>query len=374
MNRLRNRKFSKPNAKWLHQVSKDSSITSFEYSSFKNIEEIGRGGIGIVYTANHKEKTVVLKSLFYSETIKELVNELHVIDSDPNVIRFYGITTDPKTDNLIAVLLFADGGNLQQHLQNKWLNGTFKISLDEVINIARQVTLGLKCLHTNNIIHRDLHPRNILVNGDKFLITDFGLSRKLNNSMAIPASASNGTPAYIDPQYHINPKKMPDESSDIYSLGVIFWELTSGTSSFGNAENRYIICIQILQGYREEVIPNTPSDYAELYKCCWDSDPQKRPSLDEILEVLDEISSKTTPEFITNSNRKPKPFLAKDNSHDLLVGPSAKIIEEPNSKCAKVSCTKSLFGSQSRSFQKSVESSELKAQGIVYCVAKYYDG
>ncbi|CAG8568339.1 19767_t:CDS:2 [Gigaspora margarita] len=73
----------------------------------------------------------------------------------------------------------------------------------------------------------------------------------------------------------------------------------------------------------------------------------------EILEVLDEISSKTTPEFITNSNRKPKPFLAKDNSHDLLVGPSAKIIEEPNLKCAKVSCTKSLFGSQSRSFQKS---------------------
>ncbi|RIB24272.1 kinase-like domain-containing protein [Gigaspora rosea] len=192
----------------------------------------------------------------------------------------------------------------------------------------------------------------------------------MNNSMAIPASASNGAPAYIDPQYHIDPRKKPDENSDIYSLGVIFWELTSGTPSFGNAENRFIICIQILQGYREEVIPNTPSDYAELYKCCWDSDPQKRPSLDEILEVLDEISSEKAAEFITNSNRQPKPILTKDNSHDLLsVESSAKIIEEPD---FKVSCTKSLF--RPRSFQKSVESSKLKAQGIVYFAAKNYEG
>ncbi|CAG8813927.1 2946_t:CDS:2, partial [Gigaspora rosea] len=88
-----NRKFSKPNAKWLHQVSKDSSIASIEYSSFKNIEEIGKGGFGTVYSANYEDTTVALKSLTYSETIKDLVNEqLHVIDSDPNVIRFYGIT------------------------------------------------------------------------------------------------------------------------------------------------------------------------------------------------------------------------------------------------------------------------------------------
>ncbi|RIB25801.1 kinase-like domain-containing protein, partial [Gigaspora rosea] len=94
------------------------------------------------------------------------------------------------------------------------------------------ITEGLGHLHKNGLIHCDLHSKNILRNDDKFLIADFGLSRKIDDTYNSSASMIKGVPAYLDPQCHCEPGKKPDEKSDIYSLGVIFWELTSGIPPF----------------------------------------------------------------------------------------------------------------------------------------------
>ncbi|RIB26374.1 kinase-like domain-containing protein [Gigaspora rosea] len=85
----------------------------------------------------------------------------------------------------MLVLQFANGGNLRQYLHKKWHESTFKISLDEIIDFAMQITNGLEHLHNNNIIHCDLHYKNILMNDGELLIADFGLSKKIDDTYNI---------------------------------------------------------------------------------------------------------------------------------------------------------------------------------------------
>ncbi|CAG8626464.1 15109_t:CDS:2 [Cetraspora pellucida] len=152
------KKILSPKSRFLDAAIKDDSIAIFEFTSFKNIKEVGKGRFGVVHSADYNEKKVALKCFFHSEITKEFVNELKQLrlsNSHPNVNQFHGITIDPKTENLMLVLQFANGGNLEDYLKTKWNDGTFKISLSEIIKIAKQIILGLEHLHTKNIIHED---------------------------------------------------------------------------------------------------------------------------------------------------------------------------------------------------------------------------
>ncbi|KAF0538224.1 glycosyltransferase family 2 protein [Gigaspora margarita] len=173
----------------------------------------------------------------------------------------------------------------------------YKISWTELIKIATEITLGLEYLHSNGIVHRDLHSKNILINDGKALITDFGISRQLNGSTT-SSSAVFGMIPYIDP-FCIENKYKRDKKSDIYSLGVIFWELTSGIPPFNNFSSMAIM-IEIANGTREKMVENTPLDYANLYNRCWSSSPDQRPTLNEILTELEKLSIETNIEFIIN--------------------------------------------------------------------------
>ena len=98
------------------------------------------------------------------------------------------------------------------------------------------------------------------------MIADLGLSKQLgeitSNSMLL------GMPAYIDPQCYIKNNYKQNEKSDIYSLGVLFWEISSGKPPFFETEN-YKIIIDINKGVRETPIENTPSKYQQVYENCW---------------------------------------------------------------------------------------------------------
>ncbi|CAG8726733.1 3842_t:CDS:2, partial [Cetraspora pellucida] len=145
------------------------------------------------------------------------------------------------------------------------------------------------------------HSNNILINEGKALISDFGISKQLNDTTA-SSSVMMGVPAYVDPQYLQNGDKL-NMKSDIYSLGVLLWELTSGIPPFHNIPEMAII-LEILKNNRERTIDNTPLKYSNLYKQCWTSEPQQRPTSSEILVVLENLSSETTVDFITNIIRK----------------------------------------------------------------------
>jgi serine/threonine protein kinase len=96
-----------------------------------------------------------------------------------------------------------------------------------------------------------------------------------------------GRIAYLEPKRILDPKFPYTESSDIYSLGVLMWEISSGYSPFKNSINNiegYALAFAVINGTREVTIPGTPREYEELYKNCWNKEPEQRPTISQILE------------------------------------------------------------------------------------------
>ena len=121
------------------------------------------------------------------------------------------------------------------------------------------------------------------------MIADFGLSKSLQQlSMTKTSSEVLGMPAYVDPQYFITDDYKKNEKSDIYSLGVLFWEISSGKTPFSDT-NGYKIILDVVKGRREIPVKNTPSEYQKLYENCWKEEPDQRPNINEIYEVLNRL-------------------------------------------------------------------------------------
>ncbi|RIB16643.1 kinase-like domain-containing protein [Gigaspora rosea] len=220
------------------------------------------------------------------QELKFLYNACH-----PNIIKFYGISRDPRTGNFMMVLQLANEKTLRMHLQAKRNNGLYKISWSELIKIAKDITIGLDFLHASDIFHQNLHSKNILINDGKALIADFGISKHLDDTTCLN---TQGVIAYIDPLYFLHGKKFErNKKSDVYSLGILLWELTSGIPPFHN-----LSLMEIMSNIEENVIVNTSSDYVNLYDRCWSSNPDQRPTSNKILIELEKLSAKIGIEFI----------------------------------------------------------------------------
>ncbi|CAI2165311.1 9941_t:CDS:2 [Funneliformis geosporum] len=130
-------------------------------------------------------------------------------------------------------------------------------------------------LHHENSIHRDLHSGNILYtkNIDFWVISDFrfcGPADKLLGSIY-------GNLPYIAPEVIFG--KGYTFASDIYSIGMLMWEISSGQLPFAGYEHNYDLVMKIMNGMRPKIIPGTPLVYANLMVQCWDADPFKRPKI-----------------------------------------------------------------------------------------------
>ncbi len=164
--------------------------------------------------------------------------------------------------------------NLREYLQQNHNKLTWK----ERIQIADIIIKTLAKIHVVNAIHRDLHSGNILFShiNQVFYISDLGFCGPANK----PLDSIYGNLPYIAPEVVI--KKIYTFASDIYSIGMLMWEISSGRPPFINKHN-YDLAIKIINGIRPKIIPGTPLEYRELMEQCWDANPTKRPNI-SILE------------------------------------------------------------------------------------------
>ncbi|RIB27327.1 kinase-like domain-containing protein [Gigaspora rosea] len=277
---------------WFKVAIEQGYIRLFEFNSFENLQIIDRGGFGIVSSAYSKifDQTVALKSLHNDSLdddhlncfIREIRNFTKV-NQHHHIIRFFGITQDPKTETYYMVLQFANNGDLRSYLHNHFS----ELDWPTKIRMAEEISSGVNYLHSSDIVHRDLHDKNLLVHDNRILITDFGLAKSLrNNTMSIIAA----TCAYSDPLYLQSPYLYKrNKASDIYSLGLIFWELSSGVPPFKNIQDMTGLTLHVVSGKREPPIDGTPIDFINLYTDAWNGDANLRPDINEIRHKLKQI-------------------------------------------------------------------------------------
>ncbi|POG59813.1 kinase-like domain-containing protein [Rhizophagus irregularis DAOM 181602=DAOM 197198] len=259
---------------WIEEAILNEHINCYEYKDFYNLEGIGTGGFGKVYRANWKDSHNIyaLKSLKYSEA-KKFVDELKIqrkVNVHDNIIRFYGITrVDQNYSSKIYMLVmeYADGGTLREYLRKNSGNLTW----NDKFKMAYQLASAVSILHNLGVIHRDLHSNNVLVHGNNVKLADFGLSKKTDESVT---SRRYGVIPYIDPKKIASDSYSRNEKSDIYSVGVLLWEISSGRPPFEGKSEYFLLT-------------NIPED-------CWEFEPDDRPTIYNVVDRLEAISSKTT--------------------------------------------------------------------------------
>lgn len=119
------------------------------------------------------------------------------------------------------------------------------------------------------------------------LIADFGLSKE--ESSITSEFILIGIAAYIDPQYYKQEGYKGTKPSDIFSLGVILWEISSRSVPFSELPE-LIVTANLMAGDREKPVEGTPEKYFELYTKCWDDDPSNRPTIAEVVSTLENNS------------------------------------------------------------------------------------
>jgi serine/threonine protein kinase len=184
--------------------------------------------------------------------------------------------------------------NLREYLQQN----NNQLTWEERINIIHMIINALYYIHKENSIHRDLHSGNILYSqfNDTWFISDLGFCGPADK----PSTSIYGNLPYIAPEV-LNGKDYTFKS-DIYSIAMLMWEISSGQPPFINHEHDCSLAIKIINGMRPKIISEMPLIYRNLMKQCWDADPLKRSDTYTLLEVIRVIKSY----YQNNSNELPQ--------------------------------------------------------------------
>ncbi|WP_414732160.1 Stk1 family PASTA domain-containing Ser/Thr kinase [Acetobacterium carbinolicum] len=219
---------------------------------YEIVELIGRGGMAYVYKARDLKlnRYVAVKVLReeYTENeqfIKKFDRESQAVAclSHPNIVGVYDVGVQ---DNIYYIIMeYVDGITLKQYLMRKG-----RLDYIEATRFVMDISNALRCAHENKIIHRDIKPHNILLTRDLVpKVADFGIARAITSSTVTMTNQTMGSVHYISPEQAKG--GFVDERSDLYSLGILYYELLTGKLPF-DEENTVTIAIKHIQ---EEIVP-----------------------------------------------------------------------------------------------------------------------
>ncbi|CAG8786706.1 19436_t:CDS:2, partial [Cetraspora pellucida] len=280
-----------------------NSLEWIDYSRFTNVTIIGGGGYGTIHKAyyldgdirrwDHKKHcwerypgfSVALKVLHNSQTISvEFMNELKAMHKCTagkltNIVAIYGITQNPYTKEFMMVMEYMNKGNMRDYLRsNSNLNWSRRLK------IVLEIATGLMNIHTNGLIHGDFHSKNLLfedTSGDTAFIGDLGLC----HLSSVVANEIFGVLPYMAPE--VLRSKLYTKAADIYSFGMLMWEVATGKPPFYDRAHDADLFFDVLGGHRPPLQDEIPKCYKNLIKWCWDPDPHKRPSAEEIRNIVE---------------------------------------------------------------------------------------
>ncbi|KAL5082313.1 hypothetical protein RYX36_010734 [Vicia faba] len=260
---------------------------NIDFSELTVGTRVGIGFFGEVFRGIWNGTDVAIKVFLEqdltAENMEDFCNEISILSRlrHPNVILFLGACTKPP--RLSMVTEYMEMGSLYYliHGQKK------KLSWRRRLKMMRDICKGLMCIHRMKIVHRDLKSANCLVNKHWTVkICDFGLSRIMIES-PIRDSSSAGTPEWMAPELIRN--EPFNEKCDIFSLGVILWELYNLNRPWEGVPPERVVYSVAHEGSRLEV-PEGP--LGRLISDCW-ADTHERPSCDEILSRLVDMEYST---------------------------------------------------------------------------------
>jgi tetratricopeptide (TPR) repeat protein len=207
-------------------------------SRYKIIKKIGQGGMGVVYQAEDtllkrtvaykvlpaaiRENEVMLQSFLQEARIAAALNH-------PNVVTIFD--TGRNADEIFITMEYVNGITLKEYLEKN------DSSISKLIEIMKEICVGVAYAHSKNVVHRDLKPANVMLAHDQRIkIMDFGLAKVVSETAADKTSVK-GTPLYMAPEQILGEKV--DQQSDIYSLGCTFYRMVAGRPPFVQGDVYY---------------------------------------------------------------------------------------------------------------------------------------
>lgn len=246
---------------------------------YRIVRIIGVGGMAVVFEAvdTVMKRTVAVKMLKEeiagdAQAVKRFINESRAVSmlSHPKIVSIYDVSV--RDDLKYIVMERVDGITLKNYM-----NSRGPLPPKEIMNYTAQILRALDHAHSKGIIHRDIKPQNImLLKNGKIKVTDFGIAKLPNAETVTMTDKAIGTVYYISPE-QASGKKI-DPRSDIYSLGVVMYEMATGKLPFVADSPVSVALMQVNNQPRppREILPSVPPGVEAMILTAMEKDPDKR--------------------------------------------------------------------------------------------------
>ncbi|KAL5547975.1 hypothetical protein UlMin_003206 [Ulmus minor] len=276
---------------------------NINHSDLEFVKELGSGTYGTVFFGKWKGTDVAIKkikpncltegTLEEDRLVVEFWKEAHMLSQlhHPNIVAFYGVVKDGPVTNLATVTEYMVNGSLTQVFKRK----DRTIDRRKRVIIARDAAFGMEYLHEKGIVHFDLKSDNFFVNMRDpqrpiCKIGDLGLSKIKQKSLV--SGGVRGTIPWMAPELlNSSNNNSVTEKVDVYSFGIVMWELLTGEEPYAHTPSEGTIAGIIKGDLRPEIPSWCDPVWRSLMERCWSSDPNTRPPFSEIAKELRTMSA-----------------------------------------------------------------------------------